>query len=64
MGRRIAWVLVWRNANARSDLKDHFFAPYAGHASVPDFVRFRNDPQVLFEDELPDLYSRGSGGGR
>ena len=34
----------------------HFFAPYPGQASVADFVRFRQDPLILFEDELPDLY--------
>ena len=52
----IAWVLVWRNANAKLDRAGHFFAPYAGHPSAPDFVRFRSDSLILFADELPDLY--------
>ena len=56
VGRRIAWVLVWRNATFEREHRYHFFAPYPGQASVPDFVRFRQDSLILFEDELPDLY--------
>ncbi len=56
MGRRVVYVLVWRNANPAFDRPDHFYAPYPGHPSAPDFVRFKEDPFVLFEDELPDLY--------
>ena len=52
-GRRIAYLMVWRNA---IDRPDHYYAPYPGHPSVPDFIRFRDDPFVLFEEELPDLY--------
>lgn len=54
--RRIAWVLVWRNANADRDRADHFYAPHPGHPSAPDFVRFRKDPLMLFAEDLPDLY--------
>jgi mannan endo-1,4-beta-mannosidase len=54
--RRIAWVLVWRNANAERDRAGHFYAPYPGHPSAADFVRFKADPLILFADELPDLY--------
>lgn len=56
VARRIAWVLVWRNANPANDRPNHFYAPYPGHPSAPDFVRFKEDPFVLLEDELPDLY--------
>jgi mannan endo-1,4-beta-mannosidase len=58
VAQRIAWVLVWRNANRQLDRPNHYYAPYAGHPSAADFVRFRNDPLILFEDELPDLYKR------
>ncbi len=62
VARRIAYALVWRNANAdvraaTGQSTTHFFAPYRGHASAPDFVRFKEDPFVLFGDELPDLYT-------
>jgi mannan endo-1,4-beta-mannosidase len=54
--RRMAYVLVWRNANLATDRKNHFYAPYAGQASAADFARFRRDGLVKFEDDLPDLY--------
>jgi mannan endo-1,4-beta-mannosidase len=56
VGRRIAWALVWRNATFGREHRYHFFAPYPGQASVADFVRFRRDSLIFFEDELPDLY--------
>ena len=52
----VAYALVWRNANRLHDRPDHFYAPYPGQASAADFVRFRADRRVLFEDELPDMY--------
>lgn len=55
VARRIAWVLAWRNANAARS-PGHHYAPYPGHPSAPDFVRFYEDPFVLFGDELPPLY--------
>jgi mannan endo-1,4-beta-mannosidase len=56
VAQRIAWVLVWRNANREHDRVDHYYAPYPTHPSAEDFVRFRQDPFVLFEDDLPNLY--------
>ena len=50
--RRIAYVLVWRNANT-----EHFHAPYPGQASATDFVKFYNNPRTVFESDLPDMYS-------
>ncbi len=54
--RRIAWVLVWRNASFEREHRHHFFAPYPGHASAADFVRFTEDPLVMLENEVPDMY--------
>jgi mannan endo-1,4-beta-mannosidase len=56
LARRIAWVLVWRNAYRPGRAADHFYAPYAGHPSAADFARLKRDPLFFFEDELPDLY--------
>lgn len=55
VSRRIAYAHVWRNAN-QADMPGHHYGPYAGHPSAPDFVRFYEDPLVLFADDLPDLY--------
>jgi mannan endo-1,4-beta-mannosidase len=50
----IAYVLVWRN-DIRSPT--HYYAPYPGHPSVPDFIKFYNDPYTLFEKDLKGIYS-------
>ncbi len=52
---RLAYVLVWRN-DARSTT--HFYAPYPGQVSVPDFMEFYKDRCTLFETDLPRLYHR------
>ena len=50
----IAYVLVWRN-DIRSPT--HYYAPYPGHPSVPDFIKFYDDPYTLFEKDLKGIYS-------
>jgi len=50
---KIAYVMVWRN----NDLKHHY-APYKGHPAADDFIQFRLNQKILFEDDLPNLYSR------
>ena len=49
--RKAAWILFWRNGRP-----DHFYAPYPGHASAPDFIEFMNHDLMLSLSELPDLY--------
>ncbi len=56
LSRRIAYVMVWRNANRAGRTDEHFFAPYRGQQSERDFRRFKADPLFLFEDELPNMY--------
>jgi mannan endo-1,4-beta-mannosidase len=51
VSKRISYALVWRNAGERQN-----YAPYIGHAGVPDFVKFYENPGVLFLDELPEMY--------
>lgn len=53
--RRLAYVLVWRNAY-HEEMDGHFFAPYPGHPTADDFRRFRDDALILFENDLPELY--------
>ncbi len=49
--RRIAWILVWRNA-----YPGHFYAPYPGHPASEDFIQFKNDELIIFEDEMEPMY--------
>jgi len=52
---RLVYVLVWRN-DTRSPT--HYYAPYPGHTSVPDFKKFYDDPYTLFENDLNNIYKR------
>ena len=52
---QLAYVLVWRN-DTRS--LTHYYAPYPGHSSVPDFMKFYNDPSTLFEKDLKGIYKK------
>jgi mannan endo-1,4-beta-mannosidase len=51
VSKGIAYVLVWRNANTK-----HHYAPYQGHTSEKDFQKFKNDPNILFAEELNGVY--------
>lgn len=47
----IAYITVWRNA--MPEMKpNHFYVPYKGHPSEPDFVAFYNLPQTVFCNDL------------
>lgn len=48
----IIYAAVWRNANTT-----HHYAPYPGHPTAPDFVKFYNDSYTMFEKDLPKMYA-------
>jgi mannan endo-1,4-beta-mannosidase len=52
---QLAYVLVWRN-----DINSptHYYAPFPEQVSVPDFIRFYNDPYTLFEKDLKNIYGK------
>ena len=52
-GMQLCYVLVWRNDTSSAT---HYYAPFPGHSSVPDFLKFYNDPFTLFEKDLPNMY--------
>ena len=52
---QLAYVLVWRN-DVRSPT--HFYAPFPGQVSEPDFIKFYNDPYTLFEKDLKHIYTK------
>jgi len=53
---RLSYVLVWRN-DTRS--ATHYYAPFPGQVSVPDFIKFYKDPYTLFESDLKNIYGPG-----
>lgn len=52
VANKFVYAATWRNEST-----SHFFAPYPGHTSVPDFINFYNDPYTLFEKDLPKMYA-------
>ncbi|OFX59733.1 MAG: beta-mannosidase [Bacteroidetes bacterium GWB2_41_8] len=51
----VSYVLVWRN-DTRSPT--HYYAPFPGQVSVPDFMKFYDDPFTLFETDLKNIYGK------
>ena len=49
----LCYVLVWRNDR---NSPTHYYAPFPGQVSVPDFIKFYNDPYTLFEKDLKKVY--------
>lgn len=47
----ICYATAWRNANV-NEKPEHFYAPYPGHASAPDFVKFHDNPRTAFLNEM------------
>jgi mannan endo-1,4-beta-mannosidase len=56
--KRLAYVLVWRNDQHSPT---HYYAPFPGHSSVPDFLKFYNHPYTLFEKDLRNMYQQKAG---
>lgn len=52
-GLELSYVLVWRNDTSSPT---HYYAPFPGHISEPDFITFYNDPFTLFEKDLKRIY--------
>lgn len=50
---QLSYVLVWRN-DTRS--ATHYYAPFPGQVSIPNFMEFYNNPYTLFEKDLKDIY--------
>ena len=49
----ISFILVWRNARENPI---HHFAPYPGHISASDFIKFYNLNETLFLHDVNALY--------
>jgi len=47
---KTSYVMAWRNGRP-----DHYYAPYPGQVSAPDFLTFFNSYQILFQNRLTPL---------
>lgn len=52
VSKKIAYAVVWRNAST-----SHFYAPYPGHSSAPDFQDFYASDFSMFMEQLPELFN-------
>jgi mannan endo-1,4-beta-mannosidase len=48
---KASWILFWRNGRP-----DHFYAPYPGHPSAWDFIKFKEDSLTLFLSGTQGIY--------
>ncbi|HSC52274.1 MAG TPA: glycosyl hydrolase [Phnomibacter sp.] len=49
---KISWVLLWRNHGYHTEMKKlHYYAPYKGQVSAPDFLDFYKLSNTIFEKE-------------
>lgn len=55
--QQLTYVQVWRNANFEREQRDHYYAPFPGQISADDFIKFKETEFILFEDELPGMYT-------
>jgi mannan endo-1,4-beta-mannosidase len=53
---RTSWILFWRNGRP-----DHFHAPYPGHPSAADFIKFKDDSLTFFLSDIKDIYKSKTG---
>ena len=58
-GTNLTMAVLWRNSDNNSS--QHFYSPFPGHPSVPNFIEFYNNPESLFEANLPDMYKKVKG---
>lgn len=52
----LSYVMVWRNAGLMKNTgKMHYYAPYVGHSSAPDFINLFKDSSMIFEKKLKKI---------
>ncbi|PRY53966.1 mannan endo-1,4-beta-mannosidase [Arcticibacter pallidicorallinus] len=52
----VSFILMWRNAGFRPHNNDyHYYAPYPGHSSVADFLKFIKNERMVLQGEVTTL---------
>jgi len=51
----VSMVVMWRNKYVGSNINNdtHFFGPWIGHPSAPDFIQLYEDPITIFSADIP-----------
>ena len=58
---RLKLAIMWRNKYDPTHTGNHYYGPWSGHASAPDFLEFHKSPITLFSKDLPDMYKMADG---
>ncbi len=49
---KISYALTWRNAGYKSSGEVEYYLPYKGQVSENDFIKFYNEPDILFQKDV------------
>lgn len=55
-GKKVSMVVMWRNKYDPSNTGIHYYAPFDGQSSAPNFRLLYNSSNMLFSKDLPDMY--------
>lgn len=55
-GKKVSMVVMWRNKYDPSHTGEHYYAPFEGHSSATNFRLLYNSSNILFSQDLPDMY--------
>jgi mannan endo-1,4-beta-mannosidase len=55
-GKTVSMIVMWRNEYSRNPNNRHFYGPWIGHPSTPDFLKLYNSDFMIFNKELPNMY--------
>jgi len=56
-GKEISMVVLWRNKYDPNNTGYHYFAPFDGEPTAPNFRDFYDMSHILFSGDLPNMYS-------
>ena len=56
-GKEISMVVLWHNKYDPSNTGHHYFAPFEGEPTAPNFRDFYDMSHILFSGDLPNMYS-------
>ncbi len=49
---KISYALTWRNAGTKASGETEYYLPYKGQASEEDFIKFYDEPNILFQNDI------------
>lgn len=61
-GRKVSLLVTWRNKYVGANDSDtHFYSVWDGCKTAADFVKMYKEPNTIFCEDLPDMYTMAKG---